>query len=118
VGRVPEVILQHRREPATLQHLSRDAEPGPGRPRLSAAAPRRYREGNIMDWTEIEGGWSDYHASAKQQWEKLSDKQIADTLGRREQLSYRLQEAYSLSRDESEREISEWQFKQAPAAKN
>jgi len=70
-----------------------------------------------MDWSDIESGWTGYTASAKQQWAKLSDKQIGDTLGRREQLSLRLQEAYALSRDESEREISEWQVKQAPPAR-
>ncbi len=69
-----------------------------------------------MNWSEIESGWTGFTASAKQQWAKLSDKQIGDTRGRREQLSLSLQQAYALSKDESEREISEWQAKQAPPA--
>jgi uncharacterized protein YjbJ (UPF0337 family) len=74
-----------------------------------------------MNWSTIENRWSDYKAAAKQQWGKLSDDQIDATMGKREQLSSRVQEVYSLSREDAERQISEWQGKQvekqAPAAR-
>lgn len=73
-----------------------------------------------MNWSSIESGWNDFKASAKQQWSKLSDDQIAGTNGKREQLSSRVQEAYALSKEDAERQISDWQSKQvekqAPAA--
>ncbi|HEU4923910.1 MAG TPA: general stress protein CsbD [Burkholderiales bacterium] len=73
-----------------------------------------------MNWSSIESGWNDFQASAKQQWSKLSDDQIAGTMGKRERLSSRVQEAYSLSKEDAERQISDWQSKQvekqAPAA--
>ena len=65
-----------------------------------------------MNWSSIESGWSDYKATAKQQWEKLSEQQIADTLGKRENLSLRVQEVYALSKEDTERQISDWQAKQ------
>ena len=65
-----------------------------------------------MNWSNIESGWNDYKASAKQQWSKLSDQQISDTLGKREQLSSKVQEVYALNKDETERQISDWQAKQ------
>ena len=65
-----------------------------------------------MNWSNIESGWNDYKASAKQQWSKLSDEQISDTQGKREQLSSKVQEAYVLSKEDTERQISEWQSKQ------
>lgn len=65
-----------------------------------------------MNWSNIESGWKDYKASAKQQWSKLSDQQISDTLGKREQLSSKVQEVYALNKDETERQISDWQSKQ------
>ena len=34
-----------------------------------------------MNWSNIETGWNDFKANAKQQWDKLSDEQITDTLG-------------------------------------
>ena len=73
-----------------------------------------------MNWSNIESGWKDFKAGAKQQWSKLSDQQIDNTMGKRENLSSSVQKAYALSKEETERQISEWQSKQvekpAPAA--
>jgi uncharacterized protein YjbJ (UPF0337 family) len=73
-----------------------------------------------MNWSSIESGWKDYQADAKQQWSKLSDQQIESTMGKREQLSISVQQAYALSKEETERQISDWQSRQvekpAPAA--
>ena len=75
-----------------------------------------------MNWSTIETGWKDYKANAKQQWSKLSDEQIEKTLGKRDDLSSQVQQAYSVTKDDAERQISEWQSKQvekqAPAAKS
>ena len=79
-----------------------------------------------MNWSNIETGWQDFKANAKQQWNKLTDQQINDTMGKREQLSTKVQEAYALSKEDAERQISDWQSKQvekqaekqAPAAKS
>jgi len=79
-----------------------------------------------MNWSNIETGWQDFKANAKQQWNKLTDQQINDTMGRREQLSTKVQQAYALSKEDTERQISDWQSKQvekqaekqAPAAKS
>jgi uncharacterized protein YjbJ (UPF0337 family) len=75
-----------------------------------------------MNWSTIENGWNDYKAAAKQQWSKLSDEQLNGTMGKREQLSSRVQEAYSLTKEDAERQISDWQGKQtekqAPAARS
>ena len=65
-----------------------------------------------MNWSNIENGWNDYKAKAKQQWSKLSDEQVNGTMGKREQLSSRVQEAYSVNQEEAERQISDWQSKQ------
>ena len=65
-----------------------------------------------MNWSNIETGWAEFKANAKQQWTKLSAQQIDDTLGKREQLSESVQLAYAMSKDEAERQISEWQSKQ------
>ena len=73
-----------------------------------------------MNWSNIESRWNDYKANAKQQWSKLSDEQLNGTKGKREQLSSRVQETYALSKEETERQISDWQSKQvekqAPSA--
>ena len=65
-----------------------------------------------MNWSNIETGWNEYKADVKQQWSKLSDEQITGTQGKRESLSSRVQEAYALTKEDTERQISEWQSKQ------
>ena len=65
-----------------------------------------------MNWSQIESGWNGYKATAKQQWGKLSDEQIADTLGKREHLSAKVQEIYGITKEETERQITDWQSRQ------
>jgi len=65
-----------------------------------------------VDWITIETGWDEYKVAAKQRWDRLSEQQLHGTRGKREYLSKRVQEAYSLSREEAERQLSEWLAKQ------
>ena len=65
-----------------------------------------------MNWSSIESGWNDFKANARQRWDKLSDEQVSDTQGKRADLSTRVQEAYSVTKEEAERQISDWQRKQ------
>ena len=74
-----------------------------------------------MNWSTIESGWKDYQANAKEQWSKLSPEQLDKTRGKREDLSSQVQQAYALSKEDAERQISEWQSKQTekqPAARS
>jgi uncharacterized protein YjbJ (UPF0337 family) len=73
-----------------------------------------------MDWTIIETRWNEYRAAAKRQWDKLSEQQLRGTSGKREYVVRRVQEVYSLTREEAEQQVSSWQSQQidrlAPAA--
>jgi uncharacterized protein YjbJ (UPF0337 family) len=75
-----------------------------------------------MNWSTIETRWNDYKGHAKQQWAKLTDDQINATGGKREFLSMRVQETYAVTKEDADRQISDWQSKQvekqAPAAKS
>jgi uncharacterized protein YjbJ (UPF0337 family) len=64
-----------------------------------------------MNWSIIEQRWNEYRASAKRQWDKLSEQQINGTRGKREYLASRVREAYSLTKEEAERQVAEWQDK-------
>jgi uncharacterized protein YjbJ (UPF0337 family) len=108
VRRVPEVTCRHRRSPATLQRLSRYAVlPAPRGIRTCTQ-----REESTMNWSRIESGWKQYKVDAKTQWSRLSNQQIESTLGKREQLAISVQQAYALSKEEAERQISAWQSRQ------
>jgi len=65
-----------------------------------------------MDWNVIESRWNEYKVAAKRRWDKLSEAQLTGTRGKREYLLKRVQEAYALTSQEAEREISTWQSTQ------
>ncbi|HWA39373.1 MAG TPA: hypothetical protein VG873_16060 [Burkholderiales bacterium] len=65
-----------------------------------------------MDWTQVETSWDKYLVAAKQQWGKLSEEQIAATRGRYDVLSARVREAYGLTRQQSDFQLSEWLSRQ------
>ena len=62
-----------------------------------------------MDWGAIEDRWHEYRVSAKRRWDKLSAAQLAGTRGNREYVLKRVQEAYGLTREEAERQVTDWQ---------
>lgn len=70
-----------------------------------------------MNWDRIEGNWKQFKGNAKQQWGKLTDDQLDVIAGKRTQLSGKLQEAYGISKEVSEKQITEWQNNQKDKVK-
>jgi len=62
-----------------------------------------------MNWDRIEGNWKQLKGSVKEKWGKLTDDQLDVIAGKRDQLSGKIQETYGVSKDEVEKQISEWQ---------
>ena len=62
-----------------------------------------------MNWSAIQARWDEYKVAAKRRWDRLSEQQLHSMRGNREYLSKRVQEAYSVTGDEAERQISAWQ---------
>lgn len=61
-----------------------------------------------MDWIRIQERWDRYKFAAKRRWDRLSEQQLHGTRGQRQYLVKRVQEAYSLTHEQAEREISAW----------
>jgi len=70
------------------------------------------QENRTMNWDRIEGNWKQFKGNAKEQWGKLTDDQLEVIAGKRDQLSGKIQEAYGLTREATEKEISKWQSRQ------
>jgi uncharacterized protein YjbJ (UPF0337 family) len=62
-----------------------------------------------VDWDRIEADWAQLKASAKRQWEKLSDDQLDSIAGKRERLSASVQATYGITKETTERQVSFWQ---------
>ena len=61
-----------------------------------------------MNWDTIEGQWKQFKGRAKQAWSKLTDDDLANLNGKREQLAGKIQERYGMKKDEAERAIDDW----------
>lgn len=62
-----------------------------------------------MNWDQIEGKWEQVKGSARENWGKLTDDELQEAKGNREQLVGLIQERYGKARAEAEREVENWQ---------
>lgn len=61
-----------------------------------------------MNWDQIEGKWKQFKGSARQQWGKLTDDDLAMIAGSREKFIGKLQERYGIARDEAQKRADDW----------
>lgn len=61
-----------------------------------------------MDWYQIERDWQRYRFSAKRRWDRLSENELKQINGKRDDLCAKIQQAYGISRQEAELQIAEW----------
>lgn len=62
-----------------------------------------------MNWDQIKGNWKQVAGKAREQWGKLTDRDLEIVAGRREQLAGKIQERYGLAKDEAERQLADWE---------
>jgi len=61
-----------------------------------------------MNWDQIEGNWKQWSGTVKEKWGKLTDDDLTQMAGHRDQLVGRIQEAYGTTKDEAERQVKDW----------
>lgn len=62
-----------------------------------------------MNWDIIEGNWKQFRGKVNAQWGKLTDDHLDVIAGRRTELAGKIQEAYGLSKDETERQLESFE---------
>ncbi len=62
-----------------------------------------------MNWDQIEGNWKQLTGKAKETWGDMTDDEITEARGDREQLIGLVQSKYGKARDEAERDVDNWQ---------
>ena len=62
-----------------------------------------------MNEDTLKGQWNQLKGTLKQQWGRLTDDDIAQLDGSKDQIVGKLQERYGIARDEAEREWDHWQ---------
>ncbi len=58
-----------------------------------------------MNWDEVKGNWKQFTGQVKQQWGKLTDDDLSQIDGKREELVGRLQARYGYEKEQAEKEL-------------
>ncbi|MEO5702131.1 MAG: CsbD family protein [Casimicrobiaceae bacterium] len=66
-----------------------------------------------MNGDRVQGNWKQFKGKVKEQWGKLTDDQLDVIGGKRDQLAGRVQEVYGVSKDEAERQVSDFERRHA-----
>lgn len=62
-----------------------------------------------MQWNEIESKWTQMRGAVREKWNKLTEEDLHAINGKRQFLLAKLQERYSLSREQAEKDVDAWQ---------
>lgn len=60
-------------------------------------------------WEKFKGSWSQTKGAVKEQWGKLTDDDLLEIEGRRDQLIGKIQARYGISREAAEAQVSGWE---------
>jgi uncharacterized protein YjbJ (UPF0337 family) len=61
-----------------------------------------------MDWDRIEGNWKAAKGKVKEKWGQLTDDDLSQINGRREQLEGKIQQRYGLAKDLVRKDVDDW----------
>jgi uncharacterized protein YjbJ (UPF0337 family) len=61
-----------------------------------------------MNWNQIEGRWDQFAGQVKSQWGKLTDDDLKNIAGKRQQLVGKLQERYGVLKEDLEKQVNHW----------
>ena len=64
-----------------------------------------------MNNDTIEGNWMQFKGKVKEQWGKLTDDDLDVIAGKKDQLLGKIQERQGITKDEAEKQLSDWQKK-------
>lgn len=62
-----------------------------------------------MNKDQIEGNWTQFKGTVKEQWGKLTDDDLDIIAGKRDQLLGRIQERHGLAKEEAEKQLDSFQ---------
>lgn len=62
-------------------------------------------------WEKFKGSWTQTTGAVKEQWGKLTDDDLLEIEGRRDQLVGKIQTRYGITREQAESQVSTWEQK-------
>lgn len=62
-------------------------------------------------WEKFQGSWKQTKGAVKEQWGKLTDDDLLEIEGRRDQLVGKIQTRYGISKEDAEAQVGTWEQK-------
>jgi uncharacterized protein YjbJ (UPF0337 family) len=62
----------------------------------------------IMNWDQVAGQWKQMKGNVKEKFGKLTDDDLTQINGKRDQLVGKIQERYGIAKEEAQRRADEW----------
>ena len=62
-------------------------------------------------WEKFKGSWNQTKGAVKEQWGRLTDDDLLEIEGRRDQLVGKIQTRYGITREEAESQVGTWEQK-------
>jgi len=59
-------------------------------------------------WNDIRGNWNEFKGEAKERWGELTDDELLQVEGKRDQLVGMIQKKYDLDLEEAEAQVDVW----------
>jgi uncharacterized protein YjbJ (UPF0337 family) len=67
------------------------------------------RRKKFMNWDQAEGNWKQFKGKVKEKWGQLTDDELDEIAGKRDQLIGKIQKQYGISKEEAERQVKSWE---------
>lgn len=64
-----------------------------------------------MNWDTIKGNWSQMTGKVKEEWGELTDDEITEAQGERDQLVGKIQAKYGIAKEEAEKQVDNFMAK-------
>lgn len=61
-----------------------------------------------MNWDTVKGNWKQFTGKVRDEWGDLTDDEVEQTKGDRDQLAGKVQERYGLTKEEANRQVDDW----------
>ena len=61
-----------------------------------------------MNWDQVEGRWKEIKGKAIEKWGELTDDELDQAAGKREQMAGLIQKKYGDSKADAERKVDDW----------
>jgi uncharacterized protein YjbJ (UPF0337 family) len=74
----------------------------------ASSPPSKLQRGVTMNWTQIEGKWDQVKGQVRSQWAKLTDDDVNNLAGKKDQLVGKIVERYGVAKDDAEQQIDAW----------